>query len=594
MSFLKNLFSKRYKTTLTVTSSSGFHLRPVAVFVSKAKTFKTDIKASHKDKTVNAKAINSLLSLNLDKGDSFELSCSGRSAQEALAVLSDTFSFLMQDETETSKKDKKSHAYESKVLNADIIAEGIAIAPLYHYAQKEQYTPNALSFQEAFVHSLEALDTLYTKHKEEKNADIYLAQKELLFDLASELDHIEDFESQVQEASLKLVGGKLEAKRVDYQDILQRVKTHLGYSYAMTLPSKDFILVAKDLLPSDIQNLEQSQVQAVILQKTSLTSHTAILLRSSGIASLIVTEDLPLSKNAVILDALAGILVLNPSNSDIKQAKEQQRLLGFEEAKSHAKRFQHALTKSGEHISVLANVSDLESAKLAKEEGAEGVGLLRTEFLFTQTKPSFTKQVQAYEDIFALFKDMTVRTLDVGGDKTLPYLHIDKEDNPFLGVRGVRLFKTHPDILAEQLHAIFLASKGKKVKVMFPMVSTVEEFSQAKTFAQEVAQKHTLDISNILFGIMLEVPSVLFLLEEFNKVVDFYSIGSNDLSQYLFATERTHPILKTDALSPVMFAVIDKIVKESDKPLSICGELASNKKAIKQLISLGIKTLSVS
>jgi phosphocarrier protein FPr len=130
-------------------------------------------------------------------------------------------------------------------------------------------------------------------------------------------------------------------------------------------------------------------------------------------------------------------------------------------------------------------------------------------------------------------------------------MELPKEENPFLGIRGVRLFQTHPEIMVEQLQAIFLASKNRALKIMFPMISSVEEFNTAKHFAQEVAKKHQLDIAQLQFGIMIEVPSVLFLIETFNDVVDFYSIGTNDLTQYLFAIERTHPTLKVDELSPV-------------------------------------------
>lgn len=182
----------------------------------------------------------------------------------------------------------------------------------------------------------------------------------------------------------------------------------------------------------------------------------------------------------------------------------------------------------------------------------------------------------------------------MGGDKALPYLHIPLEDNPFLGIRGVRLFRTHPEILEEQLHAIFIASQGKKIKIMFPMVSTVEEFTKAKGFAKDMAHKHSIDISHISFGIMIEVPSVLFLIEAFNEVVDFYSIGTNDLTQYLFAVERTHPLLKVDELSPVVFSALETVVNQATKPVSICGELAANTDAINKLINLGLTTLSVS
>ncbi|HIQ46609.1 MAG TPA: HPr family phosphocarrier protein, partial [Sulfurovum sp.] len=181
-----------------------------------------------------------------------------------------------------------------------------------------------------------------------------------------------------------------------------------------------------------------------------------------------------------------------------------------------------------------------------------------------------------------------------GGDKALPYIEIPKENNPFLGIRGVRLFQSHPALLEEQLLAIFKAANGQSIKIMFPMVSTVEEFTEAKTFAQNIAKKHQQAIDTIAFGIMIEVPSVLFLLEAFNEVVDFYSIGSNDLSQYLFAIERTHPTLSVDTHSPVLFSAIEMIVQKVTKPLSICGELAADPLAIEKLLHSGIQTLSVS
>jgi len=148
--------------------------------------------------------------------------------------------------------------------------------------------------------------------------------------------------------------------------------------------------------------------------------------------------------------------------------------------------------------------------------------------------------------------------------------------------------------MAEQLQAIFIASNNRGLKIMFPMISSVEEFNEAKHFAQQVAKKHQLDIAHIQFGIMIEVPSVLFLMEALNEVVDFYSIGTNDLTQYLFAIERTHPTLKADALSSVLFDAVETIVKKTTKPVSICGELAANKAAIPKLLNLGVETLSVS
>lgn len=592
MQFFKNLFSKTYSTSLTVTSSNGFHLRPVAQFVARAKETNHKVTATFNKKTVNAKAVNTLLSLNLDKGDTFTLHIKAKEGEKILRGLSHAFKLLMIDDKEPEVLEKKSHSYEGEILEGQAICEGISIAPLIAYESVETYTKNNVSFSESLQKSIEELDTLYEAHNTSSDATIYLAQKELL--LSYEVDTLEEFMTITKEASAELKGGKLESKISDYTDLLRRVKSHLGYSYEVLLPKIPFILLADDLLPSEVQLLERSTAQGVILQKTSSSSHVAILLRSSGIPSLILKDNVPLIQEDIILDVNAAVIVLYPSTTDIKIAKETQRIQGHQKAKSHAKRFHQCFTKSEKRIHVLANVSDVESAKIAKEEGAEGIGLLRTEFLFGKVKPSMKEQEDAYTNIFSLFANLTIRTLDVGGDKALPYIQIPLEGNPFLGLRGVRLFRTHPQVLEEQLHAIFLAAKNKPIKIMFPMVSSVEEFTKAKAFAQSVARKHALDISNILFGIMIEIPSVLFLLKEFNEVVDFYSIGTNDLTQYLFAIERTHPLLKADELSPVVFSALESIVSKATKPVSICGELAANKQAIPKLINLGLETLSVS
>jgi phosphocarrier protein FPr len=587
------LFSKSHSVALSVTASSGFHLRPVAQFVAKAKTFDAQIHATFKDKTVNANAVNTLLSLNLEENDTFLLSAKGHDAQVALESLTLLFTTLMKTDKQDTLIEKKECTFEASVLEGDIICDGLGIAPLHLHVAKETFSASDVGFDEALSLALAQLENLYESHKSQSNAGIYLAQKVLLEDLSTQSQTLGSLVYHINQESQALKGGKMEAKIVDYQDILHRVKSHLGYDYSLNLPSDDFIYIADDLLPSDIKTLEASHAQGVILKKSSLTSHTAILLRASGLPSLILNKEIEIHKGNVILDATAGVLILHPEPSDLIKAKASKDLWDTQKKKCDAKRHECAYTKTDKRILVFANVTDVASAVLAEEEGAEGIGLLRTEFLFNQVKPSFKVQKNAYESIFSLFTDVTVRTLDVGGDKALPYVDIPKEDNPFLGIRGVRLFRTHPHLIEEQLHAIFAASKGKTIKLMFPMVSAVSEFIDAKAFALDVAKKYKIDISNVLFGIMVEVPSVLFLIKEFNDVVDFYSIGTNDLTQYLFATERTHPLLKTDTLSPVVFSALKSVVSQATKPVSICGELASDKNAIEKLIHLGLETFSV-
>jgi len=593
MKLFKNLFSKPLSTQLKVTSSNGFHLRPVARFTTLAKTFGCDVTATFKGKRVDAKKVNSLLSLTLEKHDAFTLTTQGKEAQKALTALQTLFETLMQDDIEVNTIEKERATYEGETLEGDIIAKGVAIASASVYKAETLQHENTLTFQDAVDKTIKALEETYESQKESNNAEIYLAQKALLSTLAEKCDTLEALEHVVAEESSKLQGTKLSAKISDYQDILQQVKIALGLEVKVMFPQHDFILLADDLLPSEIALLSDTKVQGVVLKETSINSHTAILLRASGIPSLIAdTLQIPLNSD-IILDSVAGVVVLHPSSDDMQKAKTLQEQNKKEKAHSASKRFESSQTTQGKTIKVYANVGDVLSAKVAKEEGAEGIGLLRSEFLFKSTKPSLETQTKAYAEIFNTFEDVTVRTLDVGGDKALPYINIPLEDNPFLGVRGVRLFRTHPEILAEQLHAIFIASQGKQVKVMFPMVSTVEEFSKAKTFAKEVAQKHNIDINHIAFGIMIEVPSTLFLIPTFNEVVDFYSIGTNDLTQYLFAVERTHPLLKVDALSPVVFSALESVVTQASKPVSICGELAANTDAIDKLVNLGLSTLSV-
>ncbi|AKF24039.1 PTS fructose transporter subunit IIBC [Sulfurovum lithotrophicum] len=594
MSLFDRFFPKSQSSILHITSQNGFHLRPAARFAAEAKKFNASIEAETRGKSVNAKQVNALLSLNLERGDHFELTCKGKDAKEAIEQLEAFFLTLMEDDRENESIKKEETEYESPVIDAEIISRGVAIAPAFRYKEETVKKECNLNFSEALANSLEELETLFRTHKENDDASIYLAQKELLSTIANNVDSLEEFELTIAEESAHLVGSKMAAKITDYKDILQRMRKQMGMETEMILPETPYVLLAKDLLPSQIEQLKGSKVEGVILKETTLTSHTAILLRGSGIPSLIADYSPVEEKGEIIMDANSGLIVMEPTTKDIQKAKERQKNNQVQKDIASQKRFEKALTRTQKQIRVFANVTDTVSAEAAKEEGAEGIGLLRTEFLFKEKQPTLEEQADAYREIFELFDEITVRTLDVGGDKKLPYLSLPHEENPFLGIRGIRLFKTHPQLMEEQLLAIFQAAEGRSVKVMFPMVSSVEEFTEAKTFALQAAQKHNLDISTILFGVMVEVPSVLFLIEEFNKVVDFYSIGSNDLTQYLFAVERTHPSLKVDEHSPVVYDAIKTVVEQATRPVSICGELAADPEAIGKLLKIGIEILSVS
>jgi len=602
MNLLKKLFQKPIQTSLTITSSNGFHLRPIAKFVNEVKKFDATIQISAKGETVIATQVPKLLSLSLDKGDTFTLKSMGKEAQEANTHLSNFFEELMHDDPVVEPVIQEEEKYESVTIRGITINKGVVIAPLAEYETHElsQDVSIKTTIKEAIKLTKEELYELYQANKTKDEAQIFLAQQALISSdvFRYNCPDIKTFRNIIKEQIRKLENTRFESRISDYLDVQQRVLSHLGISSILTLPSTPYILLADDLLPSDIIKLAETPIQGLILQKGTLTSHASILLRSFEIPSMIITKAIQLSRQA-ILDANSGDLILSPSQEDIQRATAKQQHIEIQRQESYENRFEPSMTKDKKEIHVLANVTDLASAKEAKENGASGIGLLRTEFLFTQTKPTLEEQTKSYREIFELFPNITIRTLDIGGDKSLPYINIIKEDNPFLGIRGIRFSLQEKELFSEQLLAIFTASmqvtrKAKIIKIMFPMVSEIDEFKKAKEIALNIAKIHHINLNNIQFGIMLEVPSVIFALKEFDALVDFYSIGTNDLTQYLFAIERTHPALTTDLTSPIVMNALKQIITTTTKPISICGELAGVEVATKPLIDMGYQTLSVS
>ena len=603
MNFFKRLL--KTKTTITsthkITSSNGFHLRPIAQFVNEAKKYDATITISAKDKEVSAIQMPQILSLSLEKDDSFTLKCKGEEANRANEALSKLFLKLMKSDKEINEIEQISEIYEGLTIKGQTIAKGVAIASLFQYESVQTTTNieiNAVTLRNAITATKRELQNFYELHKEEEEAHIFLAQKELLSSSLFEqnFSSIQEFKRSIESEIEQLKNSKFESRIADYYDLEQKVLTHLGIKHELKTPVFPYILIAPELLPSEIEKLTKTPIRGVVLQGGTITSHTSILLRSAGIPSLIISSKIEASKNA-ILDANSGDLILKPTKNDLNKAEEKQKLFVEELDKKFEKRFDESQTNSGKTIKIFANITDTLSAKEAKGQGADGVGLFRTEFLFTKHKPTIDEQTKAYKKVFELFDNITVRTLDIGGDKSLPYIQIKKEQNPFLGLRGIRFSLQEQRLFKEQLLAIFqavnLVSKSKIIKIMFPMVSKIEEFEEAKKIAQEIAQEHSLNISNIQFGIMLEVPSVIFALKEFDKVVDFYSIGTNDLTQYLFAIERTHPSLSIDIVSSPLLLALKQIIETSSKPISICGELAGDERATKELIDMGYTTLSI-
>ena len=602
MNFLKRLFNTDTTITnrLTVTSSNGFHLRPIAKFVNEAKKFDATLTLKANGKTVPATQMTQILLLSLEEGDSFTLISKGNESKEANVQLTQLFEKLMSNDKSIEVEEQVQSSYEAEALHGQTIAKGVGIAPLIQYVLTENADEKRLkhSVKDAIEETKEELTQSYEKHKEQETAQIFLAQRELLSSeiFSLEFSSIDEFKSIIHKEMIKLQKTEFKSRIADYQDIQTRVLKHLGIYSELQLPAFPYILLAKELLPSEIEKLCKTPIRGVVLQSGTPTSHAAILLRSAAIPSIIVHKPVKISRNA-ILDASAGNLILEPTKEDLKEAEVKHQEFIKLSDQSFEKRFDNSQTQEGQKVKILANITDIATAREAKSLGADGVGLLRTEFLFTKKKPMVEEQISAYQEIFSLFNEVTVRTLDIGGDKSLPYIEIEKEDNPFLGIRGIRFSLEEKTLFEEQLLSIGMASTyalNTKVKIMFPMVSRIAEFTEAKKIALDIFEKNNINGNNIEFGIMLEVPSVIFALKEFNKLVDFYSIGSNDLTQYLFAIERTHPSLSVDTASPILMSALKQIISQSKKPLSICGELAGAEEVTEELIEMGYTTLSVS
>ena len=365
------------------------------------------------------------------------------------------------------------------------------------------------------------------------------------------------------------------------------------------------ILIAEDLTPSDTAALDRTRVMGFATTRGGATSHGAILARSLGIPALAGVEPAALevpNGTSVVLDGSKGTLRLNPPPEEITRIRSAQERAEKQRKEDLAHAHEPAVTLDGKRIEVVANIGGLKEATQVAALGGEGVGLLRSEFLFMErsTPPSEDEQFEAYKAIAqAIGKEhpLVIRTLDVGGDKPLAYLPIPKEDNPFLGERGVRVALDRPEILRIQLRAILRASAFGRVSVMFPMISSLEEIRDAKAILAEESQR--LGIAPIPTGIMVEVPVTAVMAAQFANEADFFSIGTNDLTQYTLAMDRGHPKLapRIDGLSPGVLHLINHTVRgghAANRPVAVCGGIASDVHGVPILIGLGVDELSIS
>jgi phosphocarrier protein FPr len=373
---------------------------------------------------------------------------------------------------------------------------------------------------------------------------------------------------------------------------------------ASALPNELVILIAEDLAPSDTAALDPNRVLGFCTAIGGTNSHSAILARALGLPAIVGAGAGVLAlKNGTqaILNGATGTLTLDPDPEALTAARNLREELQIRRAAELRAAQEPATTQDGHQVEVVANIGSVADAKQALGFGAEGVGLLRSEFLFLgrADPPAETEQFKVYRDIAVALEGhpVIIRTLDVGGDKPLPYVPMPAEENPFLGVRGIRLCLGRPELLRTQIRAILRAAEFGRLRIMFPMVANVAEFSAARQIVAEVQAE--LKGPAVELGIMIEVPAAALLADIFAKEVDFFSIGTNDLTQYTLAMDRGHPQLsaQADGLHPAVLRLIDKTVRASHaagKWTGICGELGADPQAVPVLVGLGVDELSVS
>ncbi len=370
------------------------------------------------------------------------------------------------------------------------------------------------------------------------------------------------------------------------------------------LPLEPAILLAEDLTPSDAAALDPALVLGFCTAGGGPTSHAAIIARSLGIPAVVgagpAATHQPEGAMAV-LDGDNGFLYVNPSEEDLRAARVAQGSLADLRDAEHQTRYEPALTTDGYRIEVVANTGLAHEAAQAVEAGGEGIGLMRSEFLFLErdSPPSEDEQYEAYRTAVDALGGLPliVRTLDIGGDKAVPYLNLGTEENPFLGVRGIRLCLAYPELFKTQLRAIFRASAHGPVKIMYPMISGLTDLRMAVAITEEVRRE--MGAGKVEVGIMIEVPSAVLMAPELAAEVDFFSIGTNDLTQYVLAMDRGHPMLAkhADGLHPAVLRMIDQTVRATAGKstwVGVCGGVAGEPLGAVILIGLGVVELSVS
>ncbi|MFT4020536.1 MAG: phosphoenolpyruvate--protein phosphotransferase [Acinetobacter sp.] len=630
--------------SIILANAHGLHARPATHLVNITKNFTGDIQvAVEGGQFVSAKSLTKLLSIGCRRGQT--LTFIAQPDTDAVTALDQIIEAVQQglgEEVEPIDANTAvSSAEHSDVLvfepdcfgrdgNGDN-SKGIAASAGLAFGPAHVVKPREFNY-ERFGHSLkgesEKLDIAIRQVKNsirhfisqtESSAikQIFMAHLEMLDDpdliqnvqrglkqnLSAPAAWHEHIESAAK-AQESLKDRLLAERAADLRDIGDRVLAVLCGVPEISEPEQPYILIMHDVGPSDVARLNKDRVAGILTAVGGASAHSAIVARALGIPAIVGagSDVLKIASNAtVLINGDNGEFVIEPAQSLIEHAiaeRQRQRELR-EQAEQHC--METALTLDQHHVEIAANIGKIHATAQAVAHGAEAIGLLRTELVFMShnSAPNEATQEADYRVVLDALagRPLVVRTLDVGGDKPLPYLPIATEENPFLGLRGIRLTLRKPELLRQQLVALLKAADHRPLRIMFPMIGRVEEWRAAKAILDEVRAEHPCE--NLQVGIMIEVPAAALLTPILAKEVDFFSIGTNDLTQYTMAIDRGHPLLsaEADGLHPSVLLLIDQAVRaahQHGKWVGICGELAADSKAVPVLIGLGVDELSMS
>lgn len=404
----------------------------------------------------------------------------------------------------------------------------------------------------------------------------------------------------------------MQERAADIRDVSKRVLAHLlGVKIPSPATIKDeVIIVAADLTPSDTAQLNRQYVKAFVTDIGGRTSHSAIMARSLEIPAIVGTKEVTsIAKDGdiIIVDGLSGDVFLNPSEEVVAEYRAKAEAFAAQQAEWEKLKDSKTYTKDGHQVELAANIGTPKDLEGVVNNGAEGVGLYRTEFLYMDSHemPTEEEQFEAYKAVLEGMngKPVVVRTMDIGGDKELPYLPLPHEMNPFLGYRAIRISLNEPEMFRTQLRALLRASVYGKLRIMFPMIATLNDFRGAKALLEE--EKAKLIAEGIAFsddiqvGIMIEIPAAAVLAHQFAKEVDFFSIGTNDLIQYTMAADRMNERVSYlyQPYNPSILTLIKHVIDSAHKEgkwAGMCGEMAGDQTAVPLLVGLGLDEFSMS